>query len=78
MSRRRLRPLRMSTGGSSIEGLSLSQSEAVVPAWTLRSRLALLREEQNSATLEAPAMEFYRDGLRRLPRDGPGPGRSPP
>lgn len=45
-----------------IEGLTLSQSDGGRPAWTLRSRLALLREEENAATLEAPAMEFYRDG----------------
>lgn len=45
-----------------IEGLTLSQSDRGRPAWTLRSRLALLREEQNDATLEAPIMEFYQDG----------------
>ena len=45
-----------------IEGLALSQSDGGRPAWTLRSRLALLREEENAATLEAPAMEFYRNG----------------
>lgn len=45
-----------------IEGLTLSQSDGGRPAWTLRSRLAQLREEQNDATLEAPTMEFYRDG----------------
>jgi LPS export ABC transporter protein LptC len=28
----------------------------------LRSRLALLREEENAATLDAPTMEFYRGG----------------
>lgn len=45
-----------------IEGLTLSQSDGGRPGWSLRSRLAQLREEQNVATLEAPAMEFYRDG----------------
>jgi LPS export ABC transporter protein LptC len=45
-----------------IEGLTLSQSDGGRPAWTLRSRLALLREEENAATLEAPTMEFFRDG----------------
>ena len=45
-----------------IEGLTLSQSDGGVPAWSLKSRLAQLREEENAATLEAPAMEFYRDG----------------
>ena len=45
-----------------IEGLTLSQSDGGRPGWTLRSRLALLREEENAATLEAPNMEFYRAG----------------
>lgn len=45
-----------------IEGLTLSQSDAGKPAWTLKSRLAELLEERNAATLEAPNMEFYRDG----------------
>ncbi|HEX4047434.1 MAG TPA: LPS export ABC transporter periplasmic protein LptC [Elusimicrobiota bacterium] len=45
-----------------IEGLTLNQSDDGRPSWTLRSRLAELREDANSATLEAPTMEFYRDG----------------
>jgi len=45
-----------------IEGLTLSQSDAGAPAWTLKSKLAELLEEKNAATLESPAMEFYRDG----------------
>ena len=45
-----------------IEGLTLSQSDGGRPAWTLRSRLAQLREEENAATLEAPTMSFYKDG----------------
>ena len=45
-----------------IEGLTMSQSDHGRPGWTLRSRLALLREEENAATLEAPTMDFYRDG----------------
>ena len=45
-----------------IEGLTLSQSDSGRPAWTLLSRLAILREEQNSASLEKPTMDFYRDG----------------
>lgn len=45
-----------------IEGLTLSQSDGGRPGWTLRSRLALLREEENAATLDAPNMEFYRAG----------------
>ena len=44
------------------EGLALNQSDHGRPAWTLRSRLALLREEENAATLEEPTMDFYRDG----------------
>lgn len=44
-----------------IEGLTLSQSDRGRPAWTLRSRLALLREEQNDAALEAPVMDFYKE-----------------
>lgn len=45
-----------------VEGLSLSQSEKGAPSWTLKSRLAVLREDDTSATLERPSMEFYRDG----------------
>jgi LPS export ABC transporter protein LptC len=46
----------------SIEGLVLSQSEKGAPAWTLKSRLAVLREDEKRATLQAPAMEFYKGG----------------
>ncbi len=45
-----------------VEGLTLSQSQDGKPAWTLRSRLAILREEDHAADLDAPVMEFYRDG----------------
>ncbi len=45
-----------------IEGLTLSQSVGGVPAWTLRSRLAQLREDEKTASLESPTMEFYCDG----------------
>lgn len=45
-----------------IDGLTLSQSSGGRPSWTLRSRLALLREDAKTASLEAPVMEFYRDG----------------
>ena len=45
-----------------IEGLSLSQSVGGIPAWTLKSRLARLREDEKTASLEAPAMEFIRKG----------------
>ena len=45
-----------------IEGLTMSQTDRGHPGWTLRSRLALLREEENAATLDAPTMEFYSEG----------------
>lgn len=45
-----------------IEGLTLSQSAAGRPAWTLKSRLAELHEDSKTANLQAPVMEFYRDG----------------
>lgn len=45
-----------------IEGLTLSQSYKGEPAWTLRSRLARLREDSKTASLEKPVMEFYRQG----------------
>lgn len=45
-----------------VEGLTLSQSFRGTPAWTLRSRLANLREDAKRATLEAPVMDFYREG----------------
>lgn len=44
-----------------VEGLTLSQSDAGRPGWTLRSRLALLHEDRKDATLEAPVMDFYRE-----------------
>lgn len=46
----------------SIEGLTLSQSSGGRPAWTLRSRLAVLREDEKLADLSAPSMDFYRLG----------------
>jgi LPS export ABC transporter protein LptC len=45
-----------------IEGLTLSQSDRGVPGWTLVSRLAVLHEDQNNATLEKPVMDFYQAG----------------
>ena len=45
-----------------MEGLTLSQSEKGAPSWTLKSPLAVLREDSKRATLEKPAMEFYRGG----------------
>jgi LPS export ABC transporter protein LptC len=45
-----------------IEGLTLSQSEKGQPAWTLKSRGAVLREDENKATLLEPVMEFYKKG----------------
>lgn len=45
-----------------MEGLTLSQSSKGSPNWTLKSRLALLREDDKRATLTDPVMEFYREG----------------
>lgn len=45
-----------------MEGLTLSQSEKGSPAWKLDSRLAELKEDERRATLDAPAMLFYRGG----------------
>lgn len=45
-----------------IEGLALSQSTSGRPSWTLRSRLAVLREDEKQAELSDPSMDFYRDG----------------
>lgn len=45
-----------------MEGLTLSQSDKGEPAWTLKSRLAVLREDSRIATLEEPVMEFYKRG----------------
>lgn len=47
-----------------MEGLTLSQSEKGRPAWTLKSRRALLREESKTATLDEPVMEFYEKGRK--------------
>ena len=44
------------------EGLTLSQSDAGAPSWTLHARRAFLHEDQNRADLEAPVMDFYTDG----------------
>lgn len=48
-------------GRQTVEDLTLSQSENGRPSWTLRSRLAVLREDEKIADLEAPTMDFYRD-----------------
>ncbi|MDX6768585.1 MAG: LPS export ABC transporter periplasmic protein LptC [Elusimicrobiota bacterium] len=45
-----------------LDGLVLRQSENGRPSWTLRARLAVLREDQKKAVLSDPAMEFLRDG----------------
>lgn len=45
-----------------MEGLTLSQSEKGEPSWTLKSRLAVLREDSKIATLAEPVMEFYKRG----------------
>lgn len=43
-----------------IDGLTLSQSVNSKPAWTLRARVAILREDEKLAELAAPSMDFYR------------------
>lgn len=43
-----------------IDGLTLSQSTGGQLAWTLRSRFAVLREDEKLAELSAPTMDFYR------------------
>ena len=43
-----------------IDGLTLSQSANGKLAWTLRSRLAILREDEKLAELSEPNMDFYR------------------
>ena len=45
-----------------MEGLTLSQSEKGAASWTLKSKLAVLREDERRANLDAPAMTFFRDG----------------
>lgn len=45
-----------------MEGLILSQSEKGEPAWTLKSRRAILREDSKIATMTEPVMEFYKNG----------------
>jgi len=44
------------------EGLTLSQSTQGHPTWTLHARTALMFEDAKTADLEAPAMDFYREG----------------
>jgi LPS export ABC transporter protein LptC len=46
----------------SLEGLELRQSENGRPSWTLKARLAVLREDEKKAVLTAPTMEFLRKG----------------
>ncbi len=45
-----------------MEGLTLSQSEKGEPAWTLKSRRAVLLEDSKIANLTEPVMEFYKKG----------------
>lgn len=45
-----------------MEGMTLSQSEKGKPAWTLKSRTAILREDDKRALLESPEMVFFKDG----------------
>jgi LPS export ABC transporter protein LptC len=44
------------------EGLTLSQSTGGRPKWNLKSRSAVLHEDAKTADLEAPIMDFYREG----------------
>ncbi|MDE2510894.1 MAG: LPS export ABC transporter periplasmic protein LptC [Elusimicrobia bacterium] len=44
------------------EGLTLSQSADGRPKWTLSSPSAVLHEDAKTADLDAPVMEFFRDG----------------
>lgn len=44
------------------EGLTLSQSAQGRPTWTLHAVKALMFEDAKTADLEAPAMDFYREG----------------
>lgn len=45
-----------------MEGMTLSQSEKGKPAWTLKSKYAILREDDKRAILTEPRMEFYKNG----------------
>lgn len=45
-----------------LEGLTLSQSDKGQPAWSLHSREATILEDSDMADLDAPAMDFYREG----------------
>lgn len=45
-----------------MEGLTLSMSDKGEPAWTLKSREAVLHEDEKLATLTLPVMEFYKAG----------------
>ena len=44
-----------------IDGLTLSQSSSGKLSWTLRSRVAVLREDEKLADLSVPSMDFYRE-----------------
>jgi len=46
-----------------MEGMTLSQSEKGKPAWTLKSKYAILREDDKRADLTEPRMEFYKNGV---------------
>lgn len=45
-----------------LEGLELRQSQSGRPSWTLKARLAVLREDEKKALLSEPSMEFLRGG----------------
>ncbi|MFI5347321.1 MAG: LPS export ABC transporter periplasmic protein LptC [Elusimicrobiota bacterium] len=44
------------------EGLTLSQSAGGKPKWNLKSRSAVLHEDAKTADLDAPVMDFFREG----------------
>ena len=61
-------PLAVRERQQQIEGLVLSQSRLGKPAWTLATRVAVLREDADSAALTEPVMEFYNGGRRPVSR----------
>jgi LPS export ABC transporter protein LptC len=55
-------PSRQEVRRQTFEGLTLSQSSGGTPKWNLKSRSALLREDAKTADLDAPVMDFFREG----------------
>lgn len=56
------RPAASEERSQTLDGLVLRQSVSGRPSWTLKARLAVLREDQKKALLSEPSMEFLRDG----------------